>query len=122
MATTSKPEILDQSIRADAAEYLLYIPATLEYFTGHFPGHPILPGVTQIHWAVELSYPLQMQGSFKSMERLKFMRLIVPESRISLALNREVNRNKEADGSILNFRYYDPTGNITTGRLSFSAP
>jgi 3-hydroxymyristoyl/3-hydroxydecanoyl-(acyl carrier protein) dehydratase len=48
-------------------------------FAGHFPGHPILPGVVQIDWALRLAEPLiGTQARAARRFRAKFIRVITP--------------------------------------------
>lgn len=113
MDDNTRPEILDQVTRDNEVEYLLYVPASLGYFPGHFPEHPILPGVAQIDWVVALAQPLRLKGGFKGMERIKFMRLIRPDTRLRLHLKTSPER------SAVVFRFYDEQGNYSSGQLSF---
>lgn len=51
-AATAAPDILDVRTVADGVELDLFLPETLSCFQGHFPGYAVLPGVSQIDWAV----------------------------------------------------------------------
>lgn len=65
----------------------LFIPEELSYFRGHFPGHPVLPGVVQTHWAI--GYGAQYLGlpqRIKRLEVIKFKNLIQPETQLTLKL------------------------------------
>lgn len=67
---------------------LIDISPELDCFKGHFPGNPILPGVTQLHWAVCVSRFIygfnEVPGEVK---RLKFRNIIAPPRIVELALN-----------------------------------
>lgn len=85
-------------------------------FQGHFPGHPVLPGVAQIHWAARTAQRhLACRGQFSGLEALKFLRLIVPPTEISLELD------WEADTGLLCFRYTRAGDRkvCSSGRLRF---
>ncbi|MDR1994335.1 AMP-binding protein [Azonexus sp.] len=63
------------------------VPLDLAYFSGHFPGVPVVPGVAQIGWAVDIArqklFPdLQCRG----MEVLKFQKLLRPGDTAELSL------------------------------------
>jgi predicted hotdog family 3-hydroxylacyl-ACP dehydratase len=61
--------------------------ADLVGFQGHFPGHPVLPGVVQIHWAAgfgaEAFGPL---GAFCGLAQVKFHQTIGPGRIVDLCL------------------------------------
>jgi len=55
----------------------LFLPENLVYFDGHFEDMPILPGVVQIHWAIELACEhLKIEGEFIGVDILKFKQII----------------------------------------------
>lgn len=56
-------------------------------FVGHFPGHPLLPGVTQVDWAIYYGQMhLQANSVFQGMEVLKFQEPILPNTEVELEL------------------------------------
>ena len=68
----------------------LHIPKELIYFEGHFPSEPILPGVTQIDWAVR--YTQKYFGKhliFEGLKQLKFSQVIRPEFDVQLHLQHD---------------------------------
>lgn len=112
--TVTRPEILEQSIDETQLEYSLYIPVNLIYFKGHFPGKPILPGVTQIDWVLSLAKPLSVITEIKSLDRIKFLRPIRPSIRISLLLK------LIEDDHCLNYRFFNNNWDFSSGRILFS--
>lgn len=65
-------------LKFDGSEY---------FFQGHFPGHPILPGVMQLKLAHE--HAEKMLGRrivLKAVKRMKFMRVIQPGETVALCL------------------------------------
>ena len=109
----SDPILLYQRIDGNEARFSLRIPDNLIYFEGHFPGYPILPGVAQIKWVVELAERLPLSGDFSMMTKLKFMRLMTPGKRITLYLTAS-----PSDKS-LDFRFHDDDGDYSCGQLVF---
>ena len=92
--TATLPTVLNRS----GQTFTLAMDPGLTAFQGHFPGHPILPGVVQVDWAIrfgaEAFGPL---GGFRALEHLKFLDPIRPGEPVELQLG------------------YDPG----SGRLSF---
>jgi 3-hydroxymyristoyl/3-hydroxydecanoyl-(acyl carrier protein) dehydratase len=111
----AEPVILERRIESNRADYRLYLPPNLVYFRGHFPQHPVLPGVVQVHWAVALAAPLGIGGSLEKMERLKFNRLLTPGTTLKLSL-------ATVGPGTVEFRYHDSEGTYSSGRLRASAP
>ncbi len=76
-------------------ELMLYVPAELEDFNGHFAGHPLLPGVTQIDWVMKYAQQeLAIKGQFAGMEVLKFQAPILPKQQVTLVLDWQADKNK----------------------------
>jgi len=78
-----------------SVELDLEIDPTLVWFQGHFPGHPILPGVVQIDWAVafardHLGLDLPAARDFQ----IKFRATILPGDRITLVLRHDLAKRR----------------------------
>jgi 3-hydroxyacyl-[acyl-carrier-protein] dehydratase len=94
MATTN-PILNSSETDGDVVDLLLHIPRDLVYFDGHFPGHPIVPGVVQIKWVMDFSQRyFSLQSESRSMEALKFSHVIMPGNDLILRLEyrRELNK------------------------------
>ncbi len=90
------------------------VPVSLEYFDGHFPGCPLLPGVVQIGWAIELAREhIGFDASFRSLSAVKFMRVIQPGDRVTLLLEFDAARRE------LTFEYQLAGESCSSGRASF---
>ena len=67
----------------------LQVTPDLRWFLGHFPGQPVLPGVIQLHWAVQASSALfGLAGQPRRLKRLKFSNVVVPPRVVELVLER----------------------------------
>jgi len=108
------PEITRESVAQPHAEFEFNVPDDLFYLKGHFPGRPILPGVVQLHWAVQLGRQhLDLAPSFAGIEALKFHRIIEPRTPLKLTLEQS-----EATGK-LKFSYKSELGVHSQGRILF---
>jgi 3-hydroxymyristoyl/3-hydroxydecanoyl-(acyl carrier protein) dehydratase len=97
---------------ADAVELGLLIPSNLLYFKGHFDQAPVLPGVVQIHWAIEFGRQyFHLPEAFIGLEVIKFQDLIMPQAQINLALHYHRHNNK------LSFSYTSFRGRHSSGRV-----
>ena len=103
-------EIKDQKLSAT-----LFLPENLVYFDGHFEDMPILPGVVQIHWAIELACEhLKIEGEFIGVDILKFKQIISPGYLV------EIKAIYDPLKGILNFTYTSEQGNHSVGRVRFA--
>jgi 3-hydroxymyristoyl/3-hydroxydecanoyl-(acyl carrier protein) dehydratase len=108
------PEVLGVQTTEDGAILTLLIPNDLAYFDGHFDQIAIVPGVTQIQWAVH--YARQYLGLtlvFSHMESVKFKELLLPGQRCELGLRYMKQVFK------LEFRYRSENAEYSSGRLYF---
>lgn len=92
----------------------LHVSPTLDYFEGHFPGMPILPGVVQLDWAARLGREqFKIQGNFVSLENVKFQALVLPDAMLTLSLSWTENTGA------LSFRFTNSERTYSSGRLIF---
>lgn len=105
--------ILDHQGDDTSSTIQLFIPAHLAYFDGHFPDHPILPGIVQLEWACLLANSHLKLKPYHTMtiKQLKFMQVILPETYISLHL--------QYRHDLLHFSYATKTHQCSSGRVVF---
>jgi len=107
--------VLEQ--RTDGCVVQLWVSPTSPYFTGHFPGQPVLPGVAQIDWLVWLARELLgMDGGFAGLEAAKFKRIIRPGSRLQVTLTNDAAR------TLTSYQINLDGGLCASGRIRWMAP
>ncbi|RON70571.1 acyl-CoA synthetase family protein [Pseudomonas fluorescens] len=110
------PEVLEQVETDGEWSLQLSVPPDLAYFSGHFPKAPVLPGVVQVEWALNLGRQLlNLNGAFAGMEVLKFQQLVRPGDEIQLHLRFDPERRK------LYFAYRNDTATCSSGRILLGA-
>ena len=110
------PEILEQAETEGEWNLQLSVPPDLAYFSGHFPKAPVLPGVVQVEWALNLGRQLlKLPGAFAGMEVLKFQQLVRPGDEVQLHLRFDPERGK------LYFAYRNETATCSSGRILLGA-
>jgi acyl-coenzyme A synthetase/AMP-(fatty) acid ligase/3-hydroxymyristoyl/3-hydroxydecanoyl-(acyl carrier protein) dehydratase len=110
------PEVLSQVETEGEWSLQLSVPPDLAYFSGHFPKAPVLPGVVQVEWALNLGRRLlNLSGPFAGMEVLKFQQLVRPGDEIQLHLRFDPERSK------LYFAYRNDTATCSSGRILLGA-
>ncbi|HAS6134267.1 TPA: 3-hydroxyacyl-ACP dehydratase [Vibrio vulnificus] len=87
MSTKRKPTVLASQVDGHSATLQLRVDHDLLDFSGHFTHFPLLPGVTQIDWAMFYGQTLlQCPAAFKGMEVIKFQEPILPDAQVTLSL------------------------------------
>ncbi|MDI2593382.1 AMP-binding protein [Pseudomonas sp. 681] len=110
------PQVLEQVETNGEWSLQLAVPPDLAYFSGHFPQTPVLPGVVQVDWALNLGQHLmQLPEKFAGMEVLKFQQLVRPGDEIQLHLRFDQERGK------LYFAFRNETATCSSGRILLEA-
>ncbi len=92
----------------------LHVMPKIAHFAGHFPGAALLPGVVQIDWAVHFARQyLPLEGAFSALENLKFLGVIVPDTKLQLSLMWDAERKR------LDFNYASALKKYSVGRVVF---
>ena len=116
MIKSSLPPILHSDIGFDNIELRLLVAADLEYFNGHFPEQAVLPGVTQLDWAVRLGCQhFGYSEAVANLEVLKFQQLILPGQEVTLSISNNAAKAK------LTFAYIDGENRYASGRIAFDS-
>ena len=107
-AHNTKPSILAINQSDTKSLYRLFVPRDLAYFHGHFPQLPILPGVVQIRWVLNLLQTEHGISQIKNLTSLKFNKPIFPGTDLELILEHKIEKQS--------FRFC-----FTTKQTSFSS-
>ena len=104
---------LDPGLRSMTFRFL--VPHDLPVLGGHFPGVPIVPGIMQVGWAVELARAHALvTGRCTGIVTAKFRRLLLPGMQIDASLESGSRSGQ------LQFRFQCGGDVVSTGRLQFS--
>jgi 3-hydroxymyristoyl/3-hydroxydecanoyl-(acyl carrier protein) dehydratase len=107
------PTILSHVNSGDTQRFELDISSELIWFSGHFPGYPVLPGVVQLRWAVEMSQQhFGLGAGPNEVMRLKFKSIIVPPRAVELSLTR-------VGPAVTQFTYSGQGQEYSQGKLIF---
>jgi len=107
------PKVLALAGDASQVRLQIDIAADLSWFRGHFPTHPVLPGVIQLHWAALVAQAcFELQTFPTEIKRLKFKHVMSPGQRVELTLT----LRPEAE---VQFIYESAEARYSEGRLCF---
>jgi len=108
------PPILSRIDDSPNHRLILEISPELNWFQGHFPGNPVLPGVVQLHWAIMISISVfGFRDAPVEFKRLKFKRVVVPPGKLELTLCRSTENEVQ-------FEYTSQGKQHSQGRLIFT--
>ena len=108
------PEILSSRDIEGGVLLQLKIQADLRYFNGHFPAHSVVPGVVQLRWIEILAKQFNLiEGEFRRVDRLKFMRVMSSDYEVELELSTPV-------ADTVQFKYSSDHGIHASGKIIFN--
>jgi 3-hydroxymyristoyl/3-hydroxydecanoyl-(acyl carrier protein) dehydratase len=106
------PVVLAHQIEAHTAEFKLEFIPELIAFNGHFPHHPIYPGVGQIAFVQKFAKDVWADLDWCSaLEQIKFQDLIQPHAIVLLKLERKASK--------VSFQLLKVNQSLASGRLVF---
>jgi len=107
------PVVLASHIDANSAEFKLEFIPELAAFNGHFPDHPIYPGVGQIAFIQKFAKEIWADLDWcTALEQIKFQELIQPHAVVLLKLERKADK--------ISFQLQQAEQSLASGRLVFA--
>lgn len=99
----------------DSVVLEIEVPADCPWLEGHFPDLPVLPGVVQLRWALQLAGLIWPEfDTVSAVNNLKFQHPVLPPARLRLELQRN------ADPARLDFAWYREEQRCSLGRVVFA--
>lgn len=81
------PDGVEEACSEESVTMRFVVPEDYVYLEGHFPGNPIVPGVTQVGWAMAASRKL-LGSNPRRARRFRFVKPILPGQRIELVVTK----------------------------------
>ncbi len=92
----------------------LFVSDSIEYFSGHFNDFQLLPGVVQVHWAIQYGIEVFGEvGQFSGMGAVKFSRPILPNTLVKLRIQKNSEKN------YFGYEYFSDKYKYSSGRVYF---
>lgn len=111
-APITMPKIIHQDRQKDTSCLTLSIPENLTFLEGHFPDLPIVPGVVQLHWAIEFARDwLTLDGNEAidvtlnentAITQIKFQQLMRPHDIVCLTMT------DFPEKEVITYQYHSP--------------
>lgn len=116
MIKSDLPRIISQQQQGDSITWRIFVDAKLDFFKGHFPEQAVLPGVTQLDWAIQLGCEaFGYDAQVASIEVLKFQQLLLPDNYVDLTISHSASKAK------LTFQYSEADKRYASGRIVMTA-
>ncbi|MEE3327818.1 MAG: AMP-binding protein [Myxococcota bacterium] len=111
--STDLPIVLEEFSGSDFVERSCQVPEDLSCFAGHFPGNPMVPGVLQIDWALDMfSQCFGKVPRVSVIESIKFSASLRPGDAVRITVRLKEDR--------LYLRLWDEGTEFAKGRIRLS--
>jgi acyl-CoA synthetase (AMP-forming)/AMP-acid ligase II len=123
--TTDRPRIHEEVRSSGSIERTCEVPEDLQCFNGHFPGFPVVPGILQLDWAMELVAVLL--GSSPAIQEIESFKLIRPlgpgmQFRLQVAIDDTDEMDEaEPDCLAMKFSLSSEKETFSVGRITLVA-
>lgn len=111
------PVVHSARVETASVSLTLAVPSSLDYFPGHFPNLPILPGVVQVDWVTRLAREhlgISCTG-FSALRTLKFSAPVLPDTTLTLQITWVPEKQR------LDFGYRAGQRLVSSGQIAFVA-
>ena len=89
--------LLDSRTTATGWLFDVEVPSGSPFFTGHFPGEPVLPAIAQLRMLTELYRGVATPGAeIGGVEHLRLQNPVLPGARLEVALGRPDEQGRTA--------------------------
>jgi acyl-coenzyme A synthetase/AMP-(fatty) acid ligase len=110
-STGDAPVVQDEFRSEDSLERLCRVPDDLPCLSEHFPGNPVVPGVLQLDWALEMAEELLERAlRVECIESLKFLSPLLPGQPFRMKV-------RIGDRGRLHLRVWREEADLATGRI-----
>ncbi len=124
--TTDRPRVLQEARGNGSIERTCEVPEDLQCFRGHFPGFPVVPGVLQLDWAMDLAaVVLGTTPTIQEIETFKLIRPLGPGARFRLHVvidDSAAMEVVEPEGLAMKFSLSSTTETFSVGRITLALP
>lgn len=112
---TRKPVVLARDLAGAEGRLVAWVPPTLAWFKGHFPGRPVVPGVTLVGWAVaEIRLLHRGARPIREFRQMKFQRIVEPNATLQFTCS-------VAGGELGSYLIRSKDGVHASGQVLFGA-
>ncbi|NOZ02310.1 MAG: hypothetical protein GXP54_10535 [Deltaproteobacteria bacterium] len=114
----------DFRLEAGLATGSVEVPDDSPLMDGHFPGHPLLPGVAQaglVRWICEMAMGGPVRVS--SIRHMKFLRQVPPGTvlRFEVDVGQEPAQEPGQERGRAAWEFFDDDGRVSKGELTFAS-
>ncbi len=115
-AGAGDPQVISAANTAEGVVTLdLDVPADCPWLEGHFPGQPVLPGVVQLRWALQLATLIWPDlRTVAAVSNLKFQNPVLPPAQLRLLLQRHPQAAR------IDFSYHQGEQRCALGRAGYA--
>lgn len=110
------PKIVSIAVENTSAVICITVPEDLAYLEGHFAGHPIVPGIVQLHWVVNLSKEIWgISGEIVEVSPIKFSKLMRPRENFDIKIEHHFKE------SMIKYSYKNNENLYSSGRFKYDS-